>query len=50
MLNEKRREFQKDTVDKFEETGFYGIGIAPTGIGKAWILIECLKRINPESA
>lgn len=48
MVNEKRREVQLMAVDALEQHKYNGVVIAPTGIGKAWILIECLKRLKPK--
>lgn len=48
MINEKRREIQIEAVDCLQDADFNGFVISPTGLGKAWMLIECLKRINPQ--
>lgn len=48
-VNKKRRSIQKDVVNSIESNGFNGFAIAPTGIGKAWILIQILKKLNPKS-
>ena len=47
QINERRRELQTEAVDCLQDHNFNGFVIAPTGMGKAWILIECLKRIKP---
>jgi superfamily II DNA or RNA helicase len=47
-IHEERRKTQIEAVDALENNGFNGFVIAPTGIGKAWILIESLKRIKPK--
>ena len=47
-INEARRKMQLDAVDAAQDANFNCFLILPTGLGKAWILIESLKRINPK--
>lgn len=47
-VDKGRRELQLAMVEALENSGFRAGIILPTGTGKAWVLIECLKRINPK--
>lgn len=47
-INRERRDLQTDMVDALEKVDFNGIVVASTGIGKAWVLIESLKRLKPK--
>jgi superfamily II DNA or RNA helicase len=48
MVNQKRRNLQNECVKALAGANYNACAILPTGVGKAWILIECLKRINPK--
>lgn len=47
-VDANKRRKQVEMVEAVEGSGFNGIVLAPTGIGKAWVLIECLKRLKPK--
>lgn len=49
MINDKRRELQIKAVEVAEKHNFHGFVKLPTGSGKAWVLIEILKRVNPKT-
>lgn len=49
MINDERRKIQIDVVNIFEKHNFNGFAEVPTGSGKAWILIQILKTVNPKS-
>lgn len=44
-VNEERRKIQLEAVEALEKHDFNGIVILPTGTGKSWVMIECLKRL-----
>lgn len=46
-VDKKRYELQLEVVETLERADYNGIAICPTGLGKALILIECLKNISP---
>jgi superfamily II DNA or RNA helicase len=48
IINEERRKLQVEAIEALENNDYNGFAIAPTGIGKAWILIQCLMKINPK--
>lgn len=47
-VDKAKRELQMEIVDVLEEAGFNGTAVAPTGIGKGFILVEALKRLKPK--
>jgi superfamily II DNA or RNA helicase len=48
QINHKRRQLQEAAVEALASNEYNGFAVLPTGTGKAWILIECLKRLNPK--
>lgn len=47
-VDKARRELQLGIVDAIKAAGYNGVAISPTGSGKAFVLIECLKRLKPK--
>lgn len=48
QVNEKRREIQQGAVEALARSNYYGQAILPTGTGKGWVMVECLKKLNPQ--
>lgn len=48
MVNEARRELQLEAIAALEKANYNGFVVLPTGSGKGWVLIECIKRLNPK--
>lgn len=48
MVNEERRKIQLEAFEALKENNFNGCVIMPTGSGKTWDLIECLKYLDSE--
>lgn len=46
MINEERRKIQLEAVQALEDSDYNGVFLLPTGTGKSWVLIECLKRLS----
>ena len=44
-----KQEIQIDVLNTIEQNNYKGIVLLPTGSGKAKILIEVAKALNPES-
>lgn len=45
VINKERRFIQNEALNALHANNYNGIFILPTGTGKSWVLIECLKRL-----
>lgn len=45
MVNEVKRKIQLEAFNALKTNNFNGIFLLPTGTGKSWVLIECLKYL-----
>jgi superfamily II DNA or RNA helicase len=49
MINEQKSIIQDEAFEALKENGFNGAAIIATGIGKAKLLVDCIKHLQPKS-
>lgn len=45
MINKEREKIQLEALTALKDSNFNGAIIMPTGSGKSWILVQCLKEL-----